>query len=55
MNSIKQDIPSEFFNESAVAIYIISPDHKVIFWNKACEILTGITIVQNRFSNEPTD
>jgi PAS domain S-box-containing protein len=43
MNSIKQDIPSEFFNESAVAIYIISPDHKVIFWNKACEILTGIT------------
>jgi len=43
MNSIKQDIPSEYFNESAVAIYIISPDHKVIFWNKACEILSGIT------------
>jgi transcriptional regulator with PAS, ATPase and Fis domain len=43
MNSIKQDIPSEYFNETAVAIYIINPDHEVIFWNKACEILTGIT------------
>ncbi|MEI6634264.1 MAG: PAS domain-containing protein [Chlamydiota bacterium] len=43
MNSMKQHIPPECFNESAVAIYIITPDHKVIFWNKACEVLTGIT------------
>ena len=31
MNSIKQDIPPEYFNESAVAIFIITPDHEVIF------------------------
>jgi PAS domain len=43
MNSIKQDVPSEYFNQSAVATFIITPDHEVIFWNKACEILTGIT------------
>jgi transcriptional regulator with PAS, ATPase and Fis domain len=43
MNSIKQDVPSEYFNEAAVAIFIITPDHEVIFWNKACEILTGIS------------
>ncbi|MBI5639862.1 MAG: PAS domain-containing protein, partial [Nitrospirae bacterium] len=43
MNSIKQSVPSEFFSESAVAIFIITPDHEVIFWNKACEELTGMT------------
>jgi transcriptional regulator with PAS, ATPase and Fis domain len=43
MDTIKQDIPPEYFNESAVAIFIITTDHEVIFWNKACEILTGIT------------
>ncbi len=43
MNSIKQDVPSEYFNKSAVATFIITPNHEVIFWNKACEILTGIT------------
>ena len=43
MNSIKQDVPSEFFSDSAVATFIIAPDHKVMFWNKACEKLTGIT------------
>jgi len=43
MNSIRQDVPSEYFNKSAVATFIITPDHEVIFWNKACEILTGIT------------
>jgi hypothetical protein len=41
MNSINQNIPSEYFNESAVAIFIITPDHELIFWNNACEILTG--------------
>jgi PAS domain S-box-containing protein len=43
MHSIKQDIPTELFSESAVAIFIIDPDHKVLFWNKACEKLTGLT------------
>ena len=46
MNSIKQNIPSEYFNESAVAIFIITPDHELIFWNKACEILTGTTSLE---------
>jgi hypothetical protein len=41
MNSIKQNNPSEIFNQSAVAIFIITHDHELIFWNKACEILTG--------------
>lgn len=26
---------------SAVATFVINPEHKVIFWNKACEELTG--------------
>ena len=43
VNSTKQNVPSEYFNESAVPIFIITPDHEVIFWNKACEILTGTT------------
>jgi hypothetical protein len=46
LNSIKQNIPSEYFNQSAVAIFIITPDHEVIFWNKACEILTGTTSLE---------
>jgi hypothetical protein len=43
MNSIKNHVPSKYFNEAAIAIFIINPDHEVIFWNKACEILTGVT------------
>lgn len=43
MNSIRRDVPTEYFSESAVAIFIIDPEHKVIFWNKACEQLTGMT------------
>jgi len=27
---------------SAVALFVINPEHKVIYWNKACEDLTGI-------------
>jgi len=46
MNSIKQNIPSEYFNGSAVAIFIITPAHELIFWNKACEILTGTTSLE---------
>jgi hypothetical protein len=41
MNPVKHDFPLEYFSESAVAIFIITPDHEVIFWNKACSILTG--------------
>lgn len=29
-------------NSSAVAIFVIDRDHRVIFWNRACEELTGI-------------
>jgi hypothetical protein len=43
MNTRKQGIPLRFFNEAAIAIFIINPHHEVIFWNKACEILTGVT------------
>lgn len=37
-----QDITLNFFANSAVAIFIINPEHELIFWNKACEKLTGI-------------
>lgn len=43
MNSIQQDVPTELFSDAAVAIFIIDPDHKVLFWNKACEKLTGLS------------
>jgi len=42
VKSITNDILSEYFNEAAVAVFIITPEHEVIFWNKACEILTGV-------------
>lgn len=35
-------IPASFFGESAVATFIVSPEHQVLFWNKACEKLTGL-------------
>ena len=43
MDSMTRNVPPEYFNKSAVAIFIITPDHEVIFWNRACEILTEIT------------
>jgi PAS domain S-box-containing protein len=43
MKSIKQDVPTELFSDSDVAVFVIDPDHKVLFWNKACEKLTGLT------------
>ncbi len=27
---------------SAVATFVVNPEHKVIYWNKACEYLTGV-------------
>lgn len=28
---------------SAVATYVINPEHKIVLWNKACEELTGVS------------
>lgn len=39
-------LPEAYFSESAVATFIISPEHAVIFWNKACEELTGLPASQ---------
>lgn len=35
--------PREIINGSAVPAFIVNRKHRVIFWNKACERLTGIT------------
>lgn len=43
MNLEQRGISPECFVESAVATFIVTPDHEVIFWNKACERLTGKT------------
>jgi len=42
MLTATSNIPPEYFSESAVATFIITPEHEVIFWNKACEQLTGM-------------
>ena len=43
---MKDDFDADIFKDlldfSAVANFVIDPDHKVIYWNKSCEILTGI-------------
>ncbi len=39
-------IPASFFSDSAVATFIITPEHEVKFWNKACEHLTGVSSEQ---------
>ena len=33
--------------DSAVAAFVLGPDHRVLFWNKACESLTGVRATQN--------
>lgn len=42
MTDKNNDISNEYLTESAVATFITSPNHEVLFWNKACEELTGI-------------
>lgn len=41
MNFLKPDFSLQYFEHSAVATYIINPEHRVIFWNKALEELSG--------------
>ncbi|HTR44960.1 MAG TPA: PAS domain-containing protein [Thermodesulfovibrionales bacterium] len=36
------DFPLGIVDYSAVALFVINPEHRVIFWNKACEELTGV-------------
>ena len=35
-------ILKELFDYSAVATFVLDPEHKVIYWNKSCETLTGL-------------
>ncbi len=50
-NSFK-DIPPEFFSESAVATFIVTPDHGIVFWNRACETLTGLAAEEVLFTDD---
>ncbi len=43
---MKHIISPNCFSESAVATFIVTPEHEVVFWNKACEKLTGVTSEQ---------
>lgn len=43
----KQAIDSQ-----SVAVFVIDLDHRVIFWNKACEVLTGISSAEMVGSRE---
>ncbi len=36
------DITKKFIDNSPSATFVVNPRHQVIFWNKACEELTGI-------------
>lgn len=47
----KENMTDQFFSESAVATFIITPNHEVIFWNKACEELTGVKASQVIFTD----
>jgi len=35
----------KFVDFAAVATFVITPEHEVIYWNKSCEILTGVKSV----------
>lgn len=37
----EKSLTTNIFDQSAVATVIITPEHKVIHWNKSCEKLTG--------------
>lgn len=38
----QKEFTEKLINNSAVATFVLDPQHKVIFWNKACEELTGL-------------
>ncbi|MDD5169456.1 MAG: diguanylate cyclase, partial [Syntrophales bacterium] len=38
----KDQFLESIIQNSAVATFVVNPEHKVIYWNKACEDLTGI-------------
>ena len=52
MTNDKNNIPPEYFAKSAVATFIVTPNHEVIFWNKACEELTGINASKVMFTRD---
>ncbi|MDD2679199.1 MAG: PAS domain S-box protein [Candidatus Omnitrophica bacterium] len=39
---LKEKIAETIIQHSAIAIFVINAQHKVIYWNKACEELTGL-------------
>jgi len=39
---IKQEVIKSIIQSSAVATFVIDANHKVVYWNKACEELTGV-------------
>ncbi len=39
-------IPCEYFSELPIATFIITADHEVIFWSKACSQLTAVNASQ---------
>ena len=41
MPSISKTINQDLVDFSAVAIFAISPEHEVLYWNNSCESLTG--------------
>ncbi len=38
----KQDMLTQIINCSPIATFVIDPEHTIIHWNHACEIITGI-------------
>jgi PAS domain S-box-containing protein len=51
MTNNESKLSLEYFAESAVATFIVTPNCEVIFWNKACEELTGINASEVMFTN----
>jgi two-component system, NtrC family, sensor kinase len=42
MEAPRKDLLESIIRSSAVATFVLGRDHKVLYWNKACEELTGI-------------
>jgi len=38
----QKDFSLKLVQDSAVPCYVLSPDHKIVVWNRACEALSGI-------------